>query len=47
MRTELIRLKTYNGAKKRAPWAAIIARIYGGFIAFESVDDFIKWKANK
>jgi hypothetical protein len=47
MRQETIRLKTYNGAKRRAPWAAVIARIYGGFIAFESVDDFIIWKGQQ
>jgi len=47
MRIETIRLKTHNGAKKRAPWAAVIARIYGGFIAFESIDDFIAWKNRK
>jgi hypothetical protein len=47
MRQETIRLKTYNGAKRRAPWAAVIARIYGGFIAFESVDDFIRWKSQQ
>ena len=44
MRIEKMRLKTYNGARKRAPWAAVIARTYGGFIAFESVDDFLEWK---
>jgi hypothetical protein len=44
MRIELIRLKTHNGAKRRAPWAAIIVPIYAGFMAFESVDDFLAWK---
>ena len=47
MRIELIRLKTHTGAKKRAPWAAIIVPIFGGFIAFEAIDDFIIWKAKK
>lgn len=47
MRTELIRLKTHAGAKKRAPWAAIIVPTYGGFLAFESIDDFLQWKSNK
>jgi hypothetical protein len=47
MRRELIRLRTQNGAKRRAPWAAVIVPIYGGFLAFESVDDFIIWKAQK
>jgi len=44
MKRELIYLKTYNGAKRRCPWAAVIARIYGGFIAFESVADYNTWK---
>jgi len=47
MRIELIRLKTHNGAKRRAPWAAIIVPVYSGFMAFESMDDFIQWKAQK
>ena len=46
MRIELIRLKTHLGTKKRAPWAAIIVPLYAGFMAFESIDDFIAWKAN-
>ena len=47
MRIELIRLKTHNGAKRRAPWAAIIVPLYCGFMAFESVDDFLQWKTQK
>lgn len=26
------------------PWEAVIAKVDGGFIAFESVDDFKVWK---
>ena len=34
----------YRAAKRIAPWAAIIAKAFGGFIAFESVADYYMWR---
>jgi hypothetical protein len=36
--------KHYRAAKRIAPWAAIIAKASGGFIAFESVTDYYIWR---
>jgi len=40
MRTETIETTSYNTAKRRCPWAAIIMRVSNGFIAFESLTDY-------
>lgn len=32
------------GARKLAPWAAIIARVDGGWLAFESKKDYYQWR---
>jgi len=47
MRKELIEVSSYSTAKRRAPWAAVIARVSGGFMAFESVDDYRTWRGQK
>lgn len=47
MRKLYIERKTRNQAKKYAPWAAVIARTAYGFMAFESVDDYRTWRAQK
>ena len=47
MRREVFYLKRYDAAKRRAPWAAIIVKCQGGFIAFESMQDFKIWKGLK
>jgi len=39
--------KNYRAAKKIAPWAAVIAKTFGGFIAFESVADYATWRKQK
>ena len=44
MRRQTIDVKAYATAKRRAPWAAIIARVEGGFIAFESINDYRNWR---
>jgi hypothetical protein len=33
--------------KRRCPWAAVIARTDGGWMAFESVDDYRTWRGQK
>lgn len=43
-RREFIRVKSYNTAKNRVQWARRIATVDGGFLAFESVEDYLSWK---
>lgn len=47
MRQEMIECKTRETAKRRAPWAAKIVKVEGGYMAFESVNDYETWKRQK
>lgn len=47
MRTEIITCKARSTAKRRAPWAAIIAKVDGGYLAFESAADYATWRHQK
>lgn len=47
MRKELIKADSRYAAKKLAPWAAVIAKVEGGFLAFESVTDYDVWKRQR
>lgn len=47
MRTEFIECADYRTAYRRAPWASRVAKVCGGFMAFESVDDYETWKRQK
>lgn len=47
MRQELIECRSRSTAQRRCPWAAIIAKVEGGFRAFESVVDYAIWKRQK
>lgn len=47
MRKEFVECKSRSTAKKACPWAGIIAKVVGGFIAFESEDDYRTWKNQK
>jgi hypothetical protein len=47
MRSEIIECKSRSTAVRRAPWAAKIAKVYGGYMAFESVTDYRTWKNQK
>jgi hypothetical protein len=44
MRRLFLCYKSRETAKKRVPWAAIVTKVDGGFIAFESVVDWRDWK---
>jgi len=37
--------KTNEAAKTIAPWAYKIVRVEGGWLAFESADDYHTWKS--
>lgn len=43
METEFIQCETIEEAKELCPWAAEIVEVDGGFMAFESVDDYEAW----
>jgi hypothetical protein len=47
MRIEHIDADSHYQAKKLAPWAAKIAKVEGGFLAFESVRDYDDWRRAK
>jgi hypothetical protein len=36
-----------NTAKRRCPWAAVIAKVEGGYLAFESINDYRTWRNQK
>jgi hypothetical protein len=44
---QIIRLKSYNGAKRRCPSAVAIVKVYGGFMAFYDAQDYAMWKKQK
>jgi hypothetical protein len=47
MRKELIEARTAAAARKLAPWAASVAKVEGGYLAFESLQDFATWKGQR
>lgn len=47
MRRVFIRCASRNTAKRRATWAACIIKTEGGFLAFESMADYLTWKGQK
>lgn len=47
MRQQFIECVSRNTAKRRCPWAAKIVRVDGGWLAFESVDDWRTWRNQK
>ena len=44
MRTEFAEVKNRYQARKFAPWAAVIAKVEGGFKCFECVSDYQTWR---
>jgi hypothetical protein len=47
MRRDFIACSCIATAWRHAPWASTIAPVDGGFIAFESIDDFRVWSAQR
>ena len=47
MRTQFIECKARGTAARRCPWAAVIAKCDGGFMAFESAADYRTWKGQR
>ncbi len=44
MRKEFIEGTSLKRAKKRAPWATVITKCYGGYMAFESMNEYLTWR---
>jgi len=40
-------VQTRYKAQKLAPWACVIVRVIGGFMAFEFLDDYKIWRNQK
>ena len=47
MRTQFVEEESRYQAKKQCPWASRTAKVCGGFMCFESVDDYKTWKNQK
>lgn len=47
MAAQLILTDTRYEAKKAAPWAEKIVKVCGGYMAFESLEDYRIWKNQK
>lgn len=47
MRKEFIECACRKTAKRRATWAAVITKVDGGFMAFESVEEYYTWRNQK
>ena len=47
MRQQFVETNSRAKAQKECPWASKIAKVFGGYMCFESVDDYNIWKAQK
>lgn len=47
MRKTFIECKSRGTAQRKAPWAAIISKVEGGYMAFESLGDWQVWRGQK
>lgn len=47
MKTQFVECKTRRAAVRLCPWAATIAKVEGGYLAFESTDDYRTWRAQR
>ena len=47
MRQEFVEAKNRKEATHKAPWAAKVIKVEGGYMAFESANDYETWKRQK
>lgn len=47
MRSEFVACASRNTAKRRCPWAAVIAAVEGGFMCFESTAAYKRWRRQR
>jgi hypothetical protein len=47
MRKQFVECQSQSTAKRRCPWAAVIAKAQSGFWCFESIADYEAWQGQK
>lgn len=47
MRKQFVMCGSRYNARKQCPWASVIAKADGGYMAFESVTDYHIWSSQK
>lgn len=47
MRKQFVECSSRSQAAKACPWAAVIIKVDGGYMCFESVNDADTWSAQK
>lgn len=47
MRQIMVTVATRQAAQKAAPWAVKIVKVDGGYIAFESIQDYATWRKQR
>jgi hypothetical protein len=47
MRKQFVECASRRTAERRCPWYAVIAKVVGGYLAFESREDYRVWKNQK
>ena len=47
MRNEFVQTESLKVAKNACPWASVIAKVDGGYMAFESAQDYRAWRSQK
>ena len=43
MRTQFVQTESAKDARKSCPWQSRIAKVCGGYMCFESIDDYKVW----
>ena len=47
MRKKMVETTSRKTAEKACPWAAKIVKVDGGYMCFESMDDYATWAGQK
>lgn len=47
MRKLFVAVNTRHEARKACPWAAVLAKAYGGYWAFETDAEYRQWRRQK
>ena len=47
MRKEFVQTESRKFAKNACPWASVITKVDGGYMAFESAQDYRAWRNQK
>ena len=47
MRTQLVQTVSLIHAQLECPWAEMVVKVEGGYLCFESIDDYETWNNQK